>query len=88
MSNQRLLSVTIKPEVQAINPDGPRKKIHQSIKEEDTQKPPVSPIPKKHHPSGEDWWVKPVDSPYVEAVRTPKCTANTTTWKPIANQFQ
>ena len=31
MSNQRLLSATIKPEVQAINPDGPRKKIHQSI---------------------------------------------------------
>ena len=31
MSNQRLLSVTIKPEVQAINPDGPCKKIHQSM---------------------------------------------------------
>ena len=45
------LSVTIKPEVQAINPT-------QSIKE-DTQKPPVSkhaPIPKKP-PSGEGWWV-------------------------------
>ena len=106
MSNQRLLSVTIKPEVQANNPDDTRKKNHQSIqiksinqsiKEEDTQnvstskdtqKPPVSkhaPIPKKHHPSGEGWWVKPVDSPYVEAVWTPKCTAKTTTWEPIAN---
>ena len=31
MSNQRLLSATIKPEVQAINPDGPRKKIHKKI---------------------------------------------------------
>ena len=61
MSNQRLLTVTIKPEVHAINPDGTRKKIHQSIqikssinqliKEEDTLKPPVSQDTKKH-PSG------------------------------------
>ena len=62
----------------------------------DTQKPPVSkhapihkqpsgagaPIPKQ--PSGEGWWVKPVDSPYEEAAWTPKCTAKTTTWEPIA----
>ena len=31
MSIQRLLSVTIKPDIQAINPDGPRKKRRSSI---------------------------------------------------------
>ena len=54
MSNQRLLSITIKSEVQAINPDGPRKKIHQSIQikkesinqliKEETRKPTVNTI--------------------------------------------
>ena len=58
--------------------------LNQSIKEEDTQKPSVS-QDTKTNPSGEGWWVKLVDSPYVEAVWTPKCTAKTTTWEPIAN---
>ena len=98
MSNQRLLSVTIEPEVQSINNDGPRKKNHQSkqIKKEsinqsikeDTQKPTDSTSKataqvnqKKKQPSGEGWWVKPVDRTYVETVRTPKCSENTTTTK-------
>ena len=86
MSNQRLLSATIKPEVQAINPDGPRKKIHQSIqiKKSINQSVKEEPLLKKQ-PSGEGRWVKPVDSPYVEAVWTPICKAKTTTWEPIAN---
>ena len=93
MSNQRLLSATIKPEVQAINPDGPRKKIresiqlkkyiNQSIKEEDTK--PLFSQDTKKQPHGEGWWVKPVDSPYVEAEWTPICKAKTTTWVPIDN---
>ena len=102
MSNHRLLSVAINPDVQAINPDGPRKKIHQYIQmkkesinqsiKEDTQKPTTStskhltaPISKKQQRSGEGWWVKPMDCPYVDAVWTPKCAAKTTTWKLIAN---
>ena len=87
MSNQRLLSATIKPEVQAINPDGPRKKIHQSIQIKKYQS--IKEEPKKQpsgeEPSGEGRWVKPVDSPYVEAVWTPICKAKTTTWVPIDN---
>ena len=77
-----------------------KRQINQSIKEEDTQRGSTckdtqkfictistsvskqAPIPKQ--PFGEGWWVKPADSPYVEAVRTPKCTAKTTTWEPIA----
>ena len=87
MSNQRLLSATIKPEVQAINPDGPRKKIHQSIQIKKYQS--IKEEPKKQpsgeEPSGEGRWVKPVDSPYVKAEWTPICKAKTTTWEPIAN---
>ena len=41
--------------------------LNQSIKEEDTQKPPVRQDTKKQS-SGEGSWVKPVDSPYVKAV--------------------
>ena len=82
MSNQRLLSATIKPEVQAINPDGPRKKIRESIQIKKYQS--IKEEPKKQ-PSGEGRWVKPVDSPYVEAEWTPICKAKTTTWVPIDN---
>ena len=95
MSNQRLLSATIKPEVQAINPDGPRKKIHQSIqikkyinqsvKEVSSKQPSGEEPLLKKQPSGEGRWVKPVDSPYVEAEWTPICKAKTTTWVPIDN---
>ena len=106
MSNQRSKDVKIKPEVLAINNDGPPKKIHQSIRlikessvinqsikqyTQDCQKPITSTgygttsIPKKHQCSGEGWWVKPVDSPYVEAVWVPKCTAKTRSREPIPN---
>ena len=93
MSNQRLLSATIKPEVQAINPDGPRKKIresiqikkyiNQSVKEEHRKQPSGEEPLLKKQPSGEVLWVKPVDSPYVKAEWTPICKAKTTTWVPI-----
>lgn len=76
MSNQRLLSATIKPEVQAINP------INQSVKEELRKQPSGEEPLLKKQPSGEGRWVKPVDSPYVEAEWTPICKAKTTTWVP------
>ena len=39
-------------------------------------------MPKKQQPSGEGWWVKPLDSPNDW---TSNCTAKTKTWEPIAN---
>ena len=68
--------------------------INQSIKQDtqDFQKHKTSTgyettsKPKKQEQySGEGWWVKPVDSPYVEAMWVPKCTAKTTSWEPIPN---
>ena len=39
----------------------------------------------KTNPLEKDGGFKPVDSPYVEVVWTPKCASKTTTWEPIAN---
>ena len=46
---------------------------------------PPQPKKQKNQPPGEGRWIKPVDSPHVEAKWYPKTSTSTTTWVPIAN---
>ena len=46
---------------------------------------PIKQEQQRTQPPGEGRWVKPVDSPNVQAMWLPKSAATTTTWEPIPN---
>ena len=46
---------------------------------------PQQPKRQKMQPAGEGRWIKPVDSPNVQAKWYPKSTTSKSTWVPIAN---